>query len=53
MNWSDEEVYLCFLAFVHLMTLNTVKDLCGDTLLITGKTGEKPCKQVACCLSNQ
>ncbi len=29
MNWSDEDVCLCFLAFVCLMRLKTVKDLRG------------------------
>ncbi len=53
MNWSDEDVCLCFLAFVCLMRLKTAKDLRGGIFLITGKTWEKPCKQVACCSSNQ
>ncbi len=52
-NWSDEGVCLCFLVLVGLMRLKMTKELRSDLFLITAKTWERLCKQVACCLSNQ
>ncbi len=43
MNWSDEDVCLCFLAFVCLMRLKMAKDLRGGIFFYNWQDVGKGC----------